>query len=168
MTENNIIEIALTHYDETNEKYKSMFKNVKYYKTLGIDKDLKKDKINFYDKNDKLIISADYEVCSCYYKDKKLWIWAWGIIALNKNKITTAKSLLDYGLNIDIKNTLPLYTMLKSNLITSRFQINNNTELDIYLSLSLYLSKKKMIYKADINNIDFTQYLYLDNIKKHN
>jgi hypothetical protein len=167
MTENNVIEIALTYYDESNNKYDSIFKNVKYYKTLGINKDLKKDKINFYNKNNKLIISADYEVCSCYYKNKELWVWAWAMIALNKNKITTSKKILDYGLDIDLKDTLPLYTIIKSNLITSRFKINNHTELDIYLALSLYLSKKKFIYKAEINNIDFIQFLYLDNIKKH-
>ena len=159
MTENSIIQTAINHYDENQEKYNNLFKNVEFFKTTGIDKDLKKDKIKFYDSNNKLIASADYEVCAVYYKNDNFWLWAWGIISLTKNHIKTSKKLLNYGLDIDITKTHSIYSLIKYFLINSKLKVNNKLEFDIYISLSLYLSKKQFIYQAiDTNNKGFNKF----------
>jgi len=47
-----------------------------------------------------------------------------------------------YGTELDSQQNF-----LKSELITSRFKINNSIQLDIHASIASYLSKKPMIFK---------------------
>lgn len=168
MTENNIFQTALKVFDKSKEKYDNLFEKVKFYKTSEIDNDLNKDQIKFYDKNNKLILTADYEVCSLFYKNSKMWLWAWCMVALTKNKIQTSKNLLNYGLDIDITKSDEIKSLAKYYLINSKLDINNPLEIDILLSLSLYLSKKDYLYQAVDDSNGFIQFLFLENIKKKN
>ena len=136
---------ALEYYDANIEKYKNIFKNIKYIKFAHGENDMSYNIINMYDKNKDKIYSSRYEVIGIYNNEYNLWVWSWSIPTMKKNNTFTTKKIVNYGIDLD-----PKYKFLKSELITSRFRISNPIQIDIHLSLASYLSKNPVIFKYNI------------------
>lgn len=152
---NTLIPLALEYYDNNITFFNSFINKVKKTETISTEKDTEKNKIIFLDKNDKKILESDYEVAGIFYKKYNIWIWSWAIPVIQKNKTIIARKLLNYALDIDLNNENNKHLkLIKSELITSRSKISSELQLDIYLALISYLSKKKFIYKRSFVLVD--------------
>jgi hypothetical protein len=155
-----IIPKALEYYDKNKIKYNSLFSKIKNNKEqiefIEKKKDTEKNEIIIYDENNKKIAKAKYELIGVYYSIHQLWVWAWALQKVYKNKIYTSRKLLNYGLDIDSFK----YDLLKTQLTTSRFKITNLLQLDINIAISSYLTKIPTIYshKIYISENNYTTY----------
>lgn len=140
-----IIAPALEFYDRTNEQYKSLFDKLSplKFKKDASEHDLEHNKITFYDDQKKELLTSNYEVVGIYSSVHKMWSWGWSIPLLRKNEIYISRKILNYGLDIEYS------IFLKTELVTSRFEISDKIQLDIHLAIATYLSKK-VIYKYRI------------------
>ena len=148
---NNIIIDALRYHDFNSEKYDKFYKKVHYVTFKYTDNDLEHNTILFHDKNDNIIFESRYEIIGVYDTIGKAWTWAWATPRLTKNKIQLIKKVLNYGIDLD-----PQQIFLKTELVTSRFRISNDIQLDIHTALASYLSKQPLTYKYVINNESVT------------
>lgn len=137
-----IVVNALEYFDENTEKYKHLFKNVKYVKFMDAANDMDHNMIFMYDENDNEILNSRYEIIGLYSNDSNVWVWAWSIPTFKKNSTYTSKKMINYGINLD-----PGLTFLKAELITSRFRVANSIQLDIHVALASYLSRNPVVYK---------------------
>jgi hypothetical protein len=153
----NLVTNSLEYYDKNVEEHHNILKKIKYCKFIDSNKDLEYNKIIFYDKDKNELFISRYENIGIY-KDQ-LWTWAWSIPSLSKNSTNIIRKILTYGTELD-SNSL----FVKNELITSNFKISHDTQIDIILSISAYLSKKTFIYGLklyDSINIDFDGYINL-------
>lgn len=144
----------LNYYDKNTEKYTKFMENVRYIRIKFSDENLTYNIIQFYDYDDKLLFESRYEVLGVYNNSESLWVWAWAISHYLKYVNITSRKILNYGLDMDTD-----YLSLKAQLITSRFKIVNKIQLDIYTSLSSYVTKIPFIYphKVNLDDLDKTQ-----------
>jgi hypothetical protein len=159
MTSNNdplvIIKDALEQYDNNNDKYSKFIDKI-----FSIKIDNYENKIYFYDNKDKLKLSSSFEILGVYNNNN--WFWSWGIVFLDKTKTNIAKKLLNYGIELSIYDN----NFLKTELITSIFEISNKIELDIHIALASYLSKQPFIFKINSYEQLADTYTYMINDKK--
>ncbi len=139
---NDIIINSLNYYDTNYEKYDKLIESIVYIKFIRKNNDLEHNVLIFYDKNKKEIFQSKYEIIGIYNKSYNLWVWAWAMPKLKKNLSYISRKILTYGLDLDYDKNY-----IKSELITSRFKITNQTQLDIHISIASYLAKIPMIYK---------------------
>ncbi len=155
----NLILNSLKYYDVNNEKYLNFFNKVAYYRILEGVNDLDHHQIIFYDKNKAEFYRTKYEILGCYHKDIKLWIWGW-ILGSKKSEIIISRKLLNYGLDLEKE-----FNFLKMELITSKFRLISDFQLDIHISIASYISKNPLIFKlvtsTDIHD-KYTEYLVND------
>ena len=137
---------ALEYYDTNTEKYKNIFKNIKYIDFMYGEND-SHNIINMYDKNKEKVYSSKYEVIGIHNIEHDIWVWSWSKPTMRRNNSFTTKKLVNYGIDLD-----PEYAFLKAELITSRFHISSQTQIDIHISLASYLSKNPVIFKYSLNN----------------
>jgi len=142
-----IIVNALEYYDINNEKYKSLKEKAKFVKIEKSGNDIEYNIMIFFDKNKKIIFRSRYEVIGMIGNESKIWTWGWAIPYLQKNSIKTSKEIFLYGINLNPADDITL----KTELITSRFRVANDVQLDIHLSLSSYLSKKPLIFGYSVD-----------------
>jgi len=109
--------------------------------------DLEKNIIKFYDKNKETISCFDFEVIGVFNNNSSIWTWGWAIPTFNKNITYKIRKLLNYGIDLDAENIL-----LKTELITSKFIINDPIQLDIHVALASFIAKNPVIYPLVINN----------------
>lgn len=140
---------ALKYYDTNNEKYLKIFSRVKYYSLIMTPSDIEHNKIILYDQEKKEIFRSRYEVLGIYYLHFKLWVWGWSISSLRKNEILLSKKVLNYGIDLERD-----FSFLKSELITSRFRISDEMQLDIHVAIASYIAKNPMICKIPYPPID--------------
>ncbi|ARF09777.1 hypothetical protein Indivirus_3_26 [Indivirus ILV1] len=131
---------ALRYYDKNNEKYSNFFRKVKYISFKIAEKDLDYSIVTFYDKNKKEILKSRYEFISIYNPSVGVWIWGWANPDRRKNEISLIKKVLTYGIGLDRESFF-----LKSELITSRFKITNDLQLDMHLAIASYISKEPCV-----------------------
>jgi len=167
----NLIKNAYKYYDEKTELYENI-KDATYVENI-FDSDLKESKIKFYI-NKKLILEANYEMMGTYYSKDNLFIWAWANINNKKNMTYISKDILKYGLDIilddssDNTDEFNLNSFLKTLLINSRININNQVELDIITYISFYLSKKDWITSIqNTKNSNNYIFVFLYNVKTY-
>ena len=72
-----------------------------------------------------------------------------------KNTNYVSRKILEYGLDIDYKDI----SFLKTELITSKFRITDNIQLELHLALASYLSKNPVIFKYAYNPDKFDKFL---------
>jgi hypothetical protein len=137
-----IVTNALEYYDENNDKYKHLFKNVKYIRLIDGATDMDHNMIYMYDENDNEVLNSRYEIIGLYSNESNAWIWAWSVPTFAKNSTVTSRKMVTYGTNLN-----PESTFLKAELITSRFRIANSIQLDIHVALASYLSRNPLVYK---------------------
>lgn len=135
---------SLNYYDKNNMNNEKIYKKFNYYTINRSDNDLDHSTIHFFDKNKQLIFKSRYEVIGVYNVEAGFWTWGWAAPSLKKNYIQIVRKLLNYGLDLEPGED---GFFLKAELITSRFQVTNDIQLDIHVAIASYLSKKPMIYK---------------------
>lgn len=156
----NLIKNSLDSYDERNYNYRDFLKD----KDIAINRNL--NTINFVKKNNEF----NYNVLGLFDNSTNIWMWSWMLPTLFHNETELIIDLLTYGLkisptksnNID-PNPYELY--LKTQLVNSRFLINNKFQLELHLSLASYLLKKKFkfIYsiKRKLNEKSYITVYYI-------
>lgn len=140
------IKTSFEYYDKNKEIFDNLYKNIFYFKIIIIDNDMENNIIIFYDLDKNEIFRSRYEILSIYNKLNKIWIWSWAYARYSKKETTIARKIFNYGisLNLEVNNYF-----LKTELITSRFKITHNIQLDIHLSIASYLSKNKFIFNIN-------------------
>ena len=144
---------SLENYDKKNKKYKKYIENSKI-----IYKDNEtKNEFTLVNKNnnDEIKLKTKYETLGIFDYQTKIWTWAWLLPNLPKNQTTIAKKLLEYGLTLEPKTNSEDHFYIKSQLLNSRFTIENDIELDIHLAVSTYLIK-------DLYSFIYSQKIYTD------
>lgn len=134
---------ALKYYDLNNGKYFKIFDKIKYYSIVRSESDLEHNIVIFYDKHKNVILQSKYEILGIYNSDSNLWAWSWAMPSYQKNEVYLARKILNYGLDLIPHESL----FLKSELITSRFKINDVIQLDIHAAIASYISKNPIVYK---------------------
>lgn len=138
-----IITNSLRYYDSNNERYSKIFDKTYFYSINRSGNDLSHDIIIFYDKNKNKTFKSRYEILGFYSVHAQLWTWSWSIGSFSKNLVYLTRRILNYGLDLEPKED----PFLKSELITSRFRITNEIQLDIHAAIASYISKKPMILR---------------------
>ncbi|ATZ80736.1 hypothetical protein BMW23_0690 [Bodo saltans virus] len=134
---------ALEKYDKNIDKYREKLKDAHHYKLIINDSEIDYDSIIFYDKNEKVILEANFEIAGAYHNKESVWIWTWADPYYNKKMSTRSKNLLSYGLKLNNTQNVSL----KMELTNSRFLITDPIQIDIHLALASELSKTPFIYK---------------------
>jgi hypothetical protein len=136
-----LVEKSLLYYD-------NMINNNKFINIDNIKVDRDKTTIVFPDIDNKIY---RYEVLGVFDNMNNIWMWGWMVPEFLTNETTIVKKLLNYGLKINpsILNKIPddkLY--LKTQLVNSRFLLQDIFQLELHLAISCYLAKDnfKFIY----------------------
>lgn len=151
----NLLKSALTYFDHNNIKYKDFINDD------NVEIKSKTNQINFIKKKK----NYNYNILGILDNNTNVWIWGWLLPHKSFNEKKKVIDLLNYGLKISLNYSEKISTLdfyLKTQLLNSRFLLNDNIQLDIHLALSAYLLKKqsKFIYpyKRYLNE-DKTKYL---------
>ena len=106
-------------------------------------------------KDNKEIFKFNCEKIGKYDINSNTWIWSWSDPYSLKKDNSISRRILYYGLNLD-KDQI----FLKSTLITSRFKVFNETQINIKVALSSYLSKNPIIFSIDKYKLKEYFFLY--------
>jgi hypothetical protein len=141
---NSLVTDALAYYDENVEKYKHVFDNVKYMKYSYAENDNDHSTISFYDEYQKILFSSRFEYIGSYSAVTTTWKWAWAGI-FKRNLTNIIRKILNYGAELEQN-----MKVLKTELITSVFVVNDEIQLDIHVAIASYLSKKPLIFQLPV------------------
>ena len=147
-----LVDKALYDYDKRSIQYK------KYIDSDNIIFDRTITSIKFVDINQEVF---NYNILGIFDNINHIWMWAWMVPDFLMTETVFVKKLLNYGLKIDstVSNKVSqdrlsqdrlsqdrLY--LKTQLVNSRFLLEDNFQLELHLAISYYLSKEniKFIY----------------------
>lgn len=140
-----VISDALKYFDSNNDKYRGPKRRIKYVKRAAVtEHDVEGVKLIFYDANMNELFVSRVEILGKYYNSIKTWVWGWSLPGINKSLTTIIRKVFLYGTDIDL-NDNPANIMLKNELVTSRFRIEDDIQLDIHCSIASYLAKKPFI-----------------------
>lgn len=158
-----IIQEALIEYDQTKPTMHYLLKNMQIILEKN-ENDLQRDVIKFINKDtNKLEFTSDTEIIGLYYEKLKIWSWGWSLAGRKTSEYYLSKEILIYALSMG-----PELAYIKSLLTTSRGIINDPTQIDINLAISLSIIKKpyvlQYVYKVGNDNI-IIYYIILD-VKK--
>jgi len=131
-----LINNSLEYYDKKNKLNKKYIKNSK----LEFNNE-NKEVLILNNINNDLKLKSKYEILGIFDYQTKVWVWAWMLPFLSKTETVISRELLEYGLKLDPNTNSNDHFYIKSQLLNSRFTIENKIELDIHLSLSSYLIK---------------------------
>ena len=125
-----LIKKSLLNYDIKNEKYK-MLKKEKYV----VSKDT--STIDFINLKKKF----QFNILGVFSYSSKVWIWSWLIPYISYNLSESAKKLLDYGIKLNPGELDFNKLWIKSQLVNSRFLLQDRLQLEIHLAMAFYLLK---------------------------
>lgn len=147
-----LVKTSLQYYDDNTEKYSNLLRNASYIKFIESDNNIDHNIIVYYDDDKNEFFRSRYEIMGVYYSSTHTWTWGWAIPSLKKKHTNIIRNIWNYGASIDDITS----RYLKTQLITSRFRVADEIQLDIHSSIASYLSKNPMIYKyyfyIDTNN----------------
>jgi len=142
-----LVDKALYEYDKRSIQYK------KYIDSDNLIFDRTITSIKFVDINQEVF---NYNILGVFDNINHIWMWAWMVPDFLMTETLFVKKLLNYGLKIDttVSNKLSLDKLsqdrlyLKTQLVNSRFLLEDNFQLELHLAISYYLSKEniKFIY----------------------
>ena len=162
-----IIKNSLKSYDLMTTKYKKYINS----KELKFNRD--NQKVSFEDGNE-----FSYEIAGMFDSNTQIWMWAWMIPEFLYRETNLVRKLLNYGLKIEpMKNinfeknrgNVDQMLYLKTQLVNSRFLLDDNFQLELHLSIATYLVKnnikfiyprKKMIDEKTNNFITVYYFMY--------
>lgn len=127
-----LVKKALLNYDIKNSKYSDIIKDKNYI--------YKKDEsiLVFKDKDNK---KFKFNILGIFDYSNKIWIWSWLIPQYPYKHIEYVKKLLDYGIKLNPDKVAIEMLWLKTQLVNSRFLLDDSIQLDIHLSIANYLLK---------------------------
>jgi hypothetical protein len=143
----NLIKNCFEYYDKNQEKNKNKFALVNYISLQTSEKDLEHNVMIFYDSDFKELFRSRIEKIGIYDKKSHIWSWAWSVAYLKKNETNIIRKILLYGIELDNNSRV-----LKTELVTSRFEISNYAQIDLHCAIASYLSKKPNIFKYNITS----------------
>jgi hypothetical protein len=155
----NIIKRSLYNYEVRNNEFREFIEDDQ------VSFDRINNKITFIEK--KKIFR--YNVLGMFDKSNNIWFWGWMMPLFYMNEFDITTELLNYGLKI---NPTPVNRIsndklyIKTQLINSRFLLENFFQLEIHLALSCFLVKDKIKFvyprkrKLD-NNKDIILYYFI-------
>ena len=151
-----LIKKSFSYYDKQNDEYK------KYIDNDDIELEMDKSTILFKKYNKKF----KYEALGVFDNSTNIWIWAWLMPFFERSKKKISEDLLYYGLKLEPKlggvNNDPVEFYLKTQLVNSRFLLDDNFQLELHLALASYLAKDnfKFIYpRIKYLNADKTKFI---------
>jgi hypothetical protein len=133
---------SLEKYDKNMKEQDKLLKDATYYRIINMDNNTENDKIIFFDKDNKEIISYNYQIISSYRSDFNIWSWGWAIPHLKNKWTRIITKILNYGFSLEPTNNYHL----KLELINSKFVVSDPIQIDIHLSIASGLSKINNIY----------------------
>lgn len=133
---------SLEKYDKNMKEQDKLLKDAIDYKIINIDDNTVNDTIIFYDKNNKEIISYNYQVISSYRSDFNVWTWGWAIPSFKNKWTRIITKILNYGFSLEPEKNYHL----KLELVNSRFVVSDPIQIDIHLSIASGLSKINNVY----------------------
>ena len=148
---NKLIEKAISHYDKNKEYGNDILSRFHHWEFFDSQSDLEEPILKVFDKDNNLYFEANWQPIAEIFNNN-VWIWSWSYSTLNKSNLTNlSKRVLDYGLNITTKDIKinDNYKLVKSILTNSRLKISSEFDELILKSLSLYITKKKLIFFLD-------------------
>ena len=142
-----IVKDSLKYYDFNNEKYKNIMKRIKFIKFYKDSNDIIRCvRLIFLDKKMNELFRSRVEVLGKYYTQYNTWIWGWSIPDINSYLTTIIRKVFLYGTDIHTEDKRT-NLFLKNELITSRFKIDSNIQIDIHCAISSYLSKIPLVFR---------------------
>lgn len=145
-----IVKNSFTYYDKNLEKYKNKFKNVTYIDFSTDINDTNRRTITMLDNNQNILFTLKYEIIGVFDNLSSTWTWAWAVPNLTKNTTYISRKILQYGLDMENSNLF-----LKKELITSRFKIFDEIQIDLHIAIASYISKVPIIYKFILSPQNF-------------
>jgi len=133
----NIIKKSLDNYELRNNEFREFIKDDQ------VSFDRINNKITFIEKKK----FFRYNVLGMFDKSNNVWFWGWMMPLFYTNEFDITIELLNYGLKI---NPTPVNRIsndklyIKTQLINSRFLLDNFFQLEIHLALSCFLVKDKI------------------------
>jgi hypothetical protein len=143
-----IVSAALKYYDTNNEKYYDLKKKMVYARRVLVPAtsiELAGYKIVFSDENKNDLFMSRIEIIAAYFNSMNTWVWGWALATIDKAIISTIAKVHTYGINMEVRNDIN-NAILRNELITSRFSVSNQTQIDIHCAIASYLSKKPFIF----------------------
>lgn len=125
--------ISLSHYDEQKSTWYKFINNNNPTFTF--------DTLIFND-----VDQFDYEIMGYYDNNYNIWIWAWVLPEFNETRLELAKTILNYGLNLEPDINSIEHSILKSMIVNSRIRFEDNIELENFLALISYIVKNKILF----------------------
>jgi hypothetical protein len=142
---NNMIIKCLEHYDSKQNVYELIRKeNPIYY----INSESNIFQLS-WSKLEKDIKSYKFEILGFFDLGTKIWTWSWALPDLKLEDTILSKELLNYFLKLEPTSNTEFHYYLKSQFLNSKLLINNDIELDIYMSIISYLLKDKISFIVD-------------------
>jgi len=146
-----IIKNSFQSYDTMLKKYK------KYIDTHDIKTNRYTQKIIFNNEDE-----FTFELAGMFDSDTQIWMWAWMIPEFLYKETVLVRKLLNYGLKIEPMKDMMMsgnnergntdqMLYLKTQLVNSRFVLDNKFQLELHLSIATYLVKDniKFIYPRE-------------------
>ena len=165
-----IVHDSLKYYDNNNEKYSYVHNMLNSY--LGFNSlhfNPSNQTMVLYDKHENILYDFKYQLIGSFDKYKKMWFWGWALPHHINAEIYLIRQLLLYGLDIDITSSYNKFAiMLKYQLITSHFSIDDEIQIELYCALASYITKTPLIYKfyGASNDRHITHYYFITNPPK--
>lgn len=158
-----IVNDALKYYDGNNDEYKHIRKRIRYVKHAVVDrKEMEGVKLVFFDEDMKELFTSRVEILGKYYNSMGVWVWGWSLPSINKSLTSIIRKVFLYGTDIDL-NENPANVLLRNELVTSRFRIEDEVQIDVHCAIASYLAKKPFIFawrnlpfKGDDSAIEIT------------
>jgi hypothetical protein len=136
-TQSSIVPNALSYYDKVNHNYRPLFRKIGSYRYQTSTDPNIPNNISFYDRDNNLLGSSNYQILGVYSRQHRMWAWAWSIPSHSAKTINLSRKLLTYGLDNEDAN-------IRSELVTSRFAVAHPMNLDIHLAIASYLTRHVM------------------------
>lgn len=143
-----LVKEALRYYDKNNEKFGHLVSKVKYYQIIKNFKDMEKFELILYDDEQKELVRSKLEYIGFFNNQSNTWVWAWANPQAYKNQTYLSRKVINYGMDLEPNKDNYL---LKTELLTSRFSIDDPTQLDFHLSVFSYLTKKPYVFEFVVN-----------------
>jgi len=143
---NDTIKNALKYYDEIMENNQKLLSEARFYNVSRKPSD-DYAVITLYDHEKKIINKYRCERISIFSPLERIWAWSWSVPKLPKPYTKKSRQMLNYGLDLLYSENTEL---LKFKLLSSKCILNDDIDIDIQLSLSMYLSKCKYLLRMQL------------------
>jgi len=142
-----ILSVAIEYYDRNNELYENIKNKIAYIEGETNPGDIGTTSLIFYDIDKKILFRSKYGVIGIVYNIHRMWVWGWAHPNLTYEMVATIKNVLIHG--ISLTNNTAEYNIIKSELITSRFGISDDTQIEIHCAIASYFAHIPFVIKLN-------------------